>query len=217
MLLYIIRHADPDYEHNTITEFGWQEAHALADWLQELPIDRIYSSPMGRAIDTATPICKIKGMEPVILPWAAEHQDYMTSLRLTPESQCSYRYSVQKGVYDFQDFVDTDRMKTVEHMIACSDEFLASFGYERQGVFYKVTKHCEENIAVFCHGGFGCAWLAHLLGMAPGVAFHTLRLGTSSVTTVSFPTSDKGYIRPILRHLGEIHHIRRAGLRINTR
>ena len=72
MILYIIRHADPDYENNTITPFGWEEAHALADWLKDKPIDKIYTSPMGRAIDTAAPTCKIKGMESTILPWTAE-------------------------------------------------------------------------------------------------------------------------------------------------
>lgn len=127
MTLYIIRHADPDYENNTLTEFGWQESHALADWLKDMPIDRIYTSPMGRAIDTAKPLCKLKGIEPVILPWTAENLDYMSALQLTPESECRYKYSVQEGIYDFEDFTGTDRMKTVEHMIEKSDEFLASF------------------------------------------------------------------------------------------
>ncbi|MCA1595762.1 MAG: histidine phosphatase family protein, partial [Chloroflexi bacterium] len=53
MRLYIIRHADPDYPNNTITEDGHKEARALADRLAAEKLDRIYCSPMGRAIDTA--------------------------------------------------------------------------------------------------------------------------------------------------------------------
>ena len=116
MILYIIRHADPDYENNTITPFGWEEAHALADWLKDMPIDKIYTSPLGRAIDTAAPTCKIKGIESTVLPWTFEHVDYMESHRLTPESQYRYKFSLQTGAYDFEDFIPNERMKTIEEM-----------------------------------------------------------------------------------------------------
>ncbi len=217
MILYIIRHADPDYEHNTITPFGWEEAHALARLLKDVKIDHIYSSPLGRAIDTATPTCKVKGMEPTILPWTAESMDYMESNKLTPEHTASYRFSIQKGVYEYEDFADSDRMKTVENMIACSDEFLASHGYVRDGLFYRVKEHNDKSLAVFCHGGFAGAWITHLLGGAPALAFPTVSLGTSSVTTFRFRKTENGYTRPVLERLGEIRHIYDAGLRINNR
>lgn len=217
MILYIIRHADPDYENNTITEFGWQEAHALADWLKDVHLDKIYTSPMGRAIDTAQPTCRIKGMESEILPWTGEDMDYMLSYQITPESQCNYSYSIQKGVYGFEDFLESDRMKTVEEMQRNSDAFLASLGYEREGAVYKVNRPNDQSIAVFCHGGFGGAWIAHLLGMAPGLAYPIISLGTSSVTRFVFHNAESGYIRPQLRSLGAIPHIYLAGLRVNNR
>lgn len=217
MILYIIRHADPDYANNTITEFGWEEAHALADWLKDIHIDKIYTSPLGRAIDTAKPTLEIKGMTSEILPWTEESMDYMESHRLKPDSDCSYSFSVQKGVYDFKDFMPTERMKTVENMQKCSDEFLASLGYERDGAFYKITRNNDESIAVFCHGGFGVAWIAHLLNTAPGVLYPNISLNTSSVTTFEFRNANEGFVRPVLRRLGEINHIYKAGLRVNNR
>ncbi len=217
MKLYIIRHADPDYPNNTITEFGWQEAHALADWLKDVHIDKIYTSPLGRAIDTAAPTCKAKGMTSEILPWTAEHMDYMLSNQLKPDSEATYSFSVQKGVYDFKDFLDNDRMKTVVEMQKNSDEFLASLGYCREGFMYKITEPNDLSIAVFCHGGFGGAWIAHLLGMAPGLVFPTISLGTSSVTKFRFRNEESGYTRPQLCRLAEIKHIYDAGLRINDR
>ena len=217
MKLLIIRHADPDYEHNTITPFGWEEAHALAVYLKNVKIDKVYSSPMGRAIDAATPTCKVKGLEPEILSWAGEHMDYMSSHTLTPEHECTYRFSLQEGVCDFKDFTDGNRMETVESMIKNSDAFLAAHGYVRKGFFYHFDKHNEESIAVFCHGGFGGAWISHLLGVAPGLTYPTLSLNTSSVTTFEFRNSEKGYTRPIMTRMSEISHIRDAGLRINNR
>lgn len=45
MILYIIRHADPDYAHNTITPLGKEEALALGQRMSRVKLDRIYTSP----------------------------------------------------------------------------------------------------------------------------------------------------------------------------
>ena len=108
-------------------------------------------------------------------------------------------------------------METVESMMKNSDEFLASHGYKRKGFFYHYDQHNEESIAVFCHGGFGGAWISHLLGIAPGLTYPTLSLNTSSITVFDFRDYGKGYTRPIMTRMSEIPHIRQAGLRINNR
>ncbi|MDD5916542.1 MAG: histidine phosphatase family protein [Clostridiales bacterium] len=216
MILYIIRHADPDYANNTITPFGREEAMALAEWFRDIKLDRIYTSPLGRAVETASYTAEAKDIRPEILPWTQESMDYMP--KYSPSCKCDYSFSTDKGVYGFNDFTGTDRMETVEKMIRSSDDFFEQLGYRREGAFYKVLK--EENdlrIAVFCHGGFGAAWIGHLLGMAPGLAFRRINLTTTSVTTFVFGNSPDGYILPRLHRLGEICHIRSAGLRINDR
>ena len=167
--------------------------------------------------EALTLLAKEKGMEPIILPWTAESMDYMDSHRFTPESNCTYSFSLQKGIYDFKDNFEDNRMATVENMIKNSDEFLASYGYSREGAFYRITNHNDDSIAVFCHGGFGCAWIAHLLNTAPAAMYPGISLNTTSVTTFVFRNSDNGFTRPCLKRLGEIDHIRRAGLRINNR
>ena len=37
MRIYIIRHGDPDYEHDTLTPRGEKEALALAPYLEQSP------------------------------------------------------------------------------------------------------------------------------------------------------------------------------------
>ena len=54
MRLLIVRHGDPDYEHDTLTEKGWREAELLAERLSKLPVKEFYVSPLGRAKDTAS-------------------------------------------------------------------------------------------------------------------------------------------------------------------
>ena len=54
MQLVIVRHGDPDYVHDTLTEKGWREAELLADRLSSLEVAGFYVSPLGRAKDTAS-------------------------------------------------------------------------------------------------------------------------------------------------------------------
>ena len=63
MRLYIIRHADPEYENNTITEKGHREAEALACRLQREKITKIFSSSMQRALDTAIYTSMLTGIK----------------------------------------------------------------------------------------------------------------------------------------------------------
>ena len=50
MKLLFIRHGDPDYEHDTLTEKGHREAALLAEKLCKIPIDEFYMSPLGSCL-----------------------------------------------------------------------------------------------------------------------------------------------------------------------
>ena len=54
MKLLLVRHAEPDYEHDSLTEKGWREACFLARRLAQIPAKAYYVSPLGRARDTAS-------------------------------------------------------------------------------------------------------------------------------------------------------------------
>ena len=55
MRLLFIRHGEPDYEKDYLTEKGFREAEYLAEYLADVKIDACYVSPLGRAKDTAAP------------------------------------------------------------------------------------------------------------------------------------------------------------------
>lgn len=215
MTLYIIRHADPDYPNNTITEFGREEAKALSEFLKDSGINKIFSSPMGRAIETAKPLCETLGIEMTILPWCAESMDYMR--RCNRPEECGYRFSMPGGVENYTDHTDEERNGSLEKLVENSDQFLASFGYIREGARYKVSSPTDDRVAVFCHGGFGAAWISHLLMRHPGIGFCDIRLKTTSITTFVFENGKEEYIFPKLYGLSCIPHIHLAGLRLNNR
>ena len=56
MKLLIVRHGDPDYSIDSLTETGWIEAELLSDRLCKLDVKAFYCSPKGRARDTAKPM-----------------------------------------------------------------------------------------------------------------------------------------------------------------
>jgi probable phosphoglycerate mutase len=72
-LLLLIRHGENDFtkKHKLagytpnvhLNERGQTQARALGDALKEVPIRAIYSSPLERAMETATPIAAARGFE----------------------------------------------------------------------------------------------------------------------------------------------------------
>jgi probable phosphoglycerate mutase len=48
-----------------------------------------------------------------------------------------------------------------------SDHFIESLGYRREGGRYRIVRSHREKVAVFCHGGFGLQWFAHLFRCHP--------------------------------------------------
>ena len=79
MVLYIIRHGNPDYEHDTLTPLGEKEAEALGERMKKEAPDLIYMSPRGRAIATAKPTCQKTGLTGSIENWMTERNEYMYS------------------------------------------------------------------------------------------------------------------------------------------
>lgn len=53
MRLIFIRHGDPDYVHDTLTEKGKREAELLAQRVKNWDVSKFYVSPLGRAQLTA--------------------------------------------------------------------------------------------------------------------------------------------------------------------
>ena len=53
MRIVFVRHGEPDYAHDCLTETGRLQAAAAARRLASEPISAVYSSPNGRAFETA--------------------------------------------------------------------------------------------------------------------------------------------------------------------
>ena len=72
MRLIMVRHGEPDYEKDCLTETGRQQAKAAAERLMREGISAVYSSPMGRAMETATFTAKRLNLPVQVLPYMHE-------------------------------------------------------------------------------------------------------------------------------------------------
>lgn len=223
MRLYIVRHADPDYEHDTITEDGHKEAQALARRLASHGLDRIYCSPLGRAIDTANYTAGSLQLDLNIEHWTKELWPEL-ALRSTQWGDIMatdvpgeiFRGGTEMPTHDtwhrcpvLKDFALRD---VYEKLKTDSDDFLKRQGYDREGGRYRCTRPSEEQIAVFCHGGFGLTWLAHLLEIPVTLVWSGFWLPPSSVTTILFDQRSSGWAVPRCIGLADISHLYEAGL-----
>ena len=73
MRILFVRHAEPDYSDDSLTEKGKREAKLLAIRAKDWKVKDIYVSPFGRAKETAEPLAKALDITPVTLPWLREY------------------------------------------------------------------------------------------------------------------------------------------------
>jgi len=72
MRLIFIRHAEPDYRYDGLTEKGVREAALLAERTKNWKVDKFFVSPLGRAQATAQPTLDILKTNAEVLPWIRE-------------------------------------------------------------------------------------------------------------------------------------------------
>lgn len=68
----LIRHGDPDYERDSLTEKGWREAELLAERIAGIDVRAFYVSPLGRAKDTASLTLKKMNRTAIECEWLRE-------------------------------------------------------------------------------------------------------------------------------------------------
>jgi probable phosphoglycerate mutase len=221
MRLLIIRHGDPDYEHDSLTEKGKKEAKLLADYLEKEKIDYFYVSSYGRAKETAAPTLERHHATPVICEYLHEF-DYPTynadgTRRPVAWDLMPAEWTVDDRNYSLTDWSDTSVMKSGDlgekaaDVIRQFDECLARHGYTREGQYYKTVQGNDLTIAFFCHLGVECVLLSHLLGISPVLLWQGTMAQTTSVTTLYTEERQKGIAYFRMTCFGDTSHLRYAG------
>lgn len=203
MLFFFIRHGDPCYDPDSLTPLGLRQAEAIGRRLAQYGIDRIYASPMKRAMQTAQPLCELLGREMTTLDFASEvhawdeltlkHEDgSRTWANLHPPTVRLFASPEVRALgmrwYEHPAFAGTTYKAGMERIARESDAFFAAHGYEHTDTpgVYRAVRENDERIALFAHAGFGGAFLSHVLGIPYPQYGQTFDLCHSSLTVIEF-------------------------------
>ncbi len=139
--------ADP-----ALSPTGRTQAECVANVLARESIDRIYSSPLRRARETAAPLAAMHGLEidieHRIREFDADADEYIPLEELKRSHPERWRAFMEGGYASQSDFE-----AFVLEVVAGLQEI--------------VSGNAGRRVAVFCHGGVINAWATHVLEIAP--------------------------------------------------
>lgn len=111
MRILLIRHGDPDYMHDALTEKGKREAALLAKMAPAMDLGECFVSPMGRAQETASYSLKATHKTAKTVNWLME---FITDLNLNEHPDLREAYGT-----------DTPLMKDIDPQKLVGKEYLS--------------------------------------------------------------------------------------------
>ena len=221
MKLIIIRHGDPNYEIDSLTEKGWKEAELLSEKISAMQVDAFYVSPLGRAKDTASLTLKKMNRTAEECPWLREFHapitDEETGEKRIPWDMLPGYWTNFPEYYSKDIWFTTPRMKSgdviseAERVYKGLDDIIEKHGYRREGNIYRAIRPNRETVVLFCHFGVECVMLGHLLGISPVLLWHGFCAAPTSVTTLVTEERREGTAYFRMSSFGDISHLYAAG------
>ena len=221
MRIVFVRHGEPDYRNDCLTETGKKQALLCAERLREEGISEIWASPLGRAAETAATASCAFGLPVQMLdfmrevnwgsrdgsplfanghPW--DLADEMARLGIPLNDPC------WRNLPFFRNNIVVDSVDLVEAGI---DRWLASLGYLREGCYYRCTRKDDEQktVALFSHGGSSCAAMGHMMNLPFPHACALLHLEFTGITVLRLDRRPGSVNLPCLELANDGRHIHR--------
>ena len=177
MRVIFVRHGEPDYVRDCLTETGRIQAVLAAERLREEGISEVWSSTMGRARETAEETGKALGLPVQTLDFMRELQ--WGSRDETPlfadghpwdmaDELARRGFNLNTPDWREHPFFRNNRVcDSVDQVEQGIDSWLAKLGYLREGAYYRCARPNREQktVALFSHGGSSCAAMGHILNL----------------------------------------------------
>lgn len=221
MNLIFIRHGDPDYSIDSLTEKGWREAELLSARTTKWNVKEFYCSPLGRARDTASFTLHKLNRTATIHDWLKEFfvpvKDPETGNDRIPWDFMPNYWTKEENFYHKDTWYKAPVMQTGNIEAEFSkvkegiDTLLAEHGYVRNGNYYKVVQGNHDTLVFFCHLGAQFVILSHLLGIPAPLLWQGCFVAPTSVTVLTTEERVKGEAYFRLRTLGDTSHLYVAG------
>jgi len=200
MEVLLIRHADPDYKKDTITELGHAQAKALARRMKDMRLDFLYVSPLGRAQATSNYVAKVLGLNPVTLDWLKEINwdrivDYINKYKFASPDMWGKGFTLEE-----------DLKPDYENIIRGFNNLLQGHGYTKSGNLYRKDRPNENVIGLLSHGGTISTLLGYLLHWTVPLIHIYTHICATSITRLYWKNLDEKYAIPQLGTFNEYNH-----------
>ena len=161
--LYFIRHGEVEEKYHKVfggsridmalSPLGQKHGEAVAAWLKDTKLDKIYASPMLRVQQTLAPLAQQRGLEP----------EMMSGLReIDFGDWTGHRWDEVQSKFGVSAF---DWLEIIESNGIPNGESVAGIRARVQECLIRIVNaHPHQKVAVFCHGGIIRVMLALLLG-----------------------------------------------------
>ena len=222
MRILIVRHGDPDYSIDSLTETGWKEAKLLAERLAKTDMTEIYVSPLGRAQDTLRPTLEKTGRIATTLEWLQEFNPRINRPDVTHMRKLSWDWLPQDWT-KYPEFFDREKWgtnpvfmeagvkKEYDRVTGEFDKLLTKHGYVRDGEYYRVERPNRDTIVLVCHFGLKCVLLRRLMNVSPMILWQGMCAAPSSVTSIYTEERREGIASFRVSCFGDTSHLYAAG------
>lgn len=175
MELLLIRHALPERiapgsggpADPGLSPEGWRQAELLGSWLALEPIAAVYTSPLARARETASPLERLLGVRATVEEDLAEWDRGLDYYIPVEEQKAG-------GHPDWQVLTERRWHDMPVDVFAFRDRVVAAMG--------KIAAaHPGRSVAVVCHGGVVNAYCSSVLGLEDPLFFEPTYTGFSRV------------------------------------
>ncbi len=212
MEVLLIRHADPDYENDTLTPTGHQEAQMLAASLAGESLAAIYTSPMGRARDTMQYTADLTGLNSTVLDWlrevAAPSVDSWCAWELPGHYSLSGPQLPTLSNWAEQSVFGPSFLPYYNKIADGFDELMRGYGYEKSGHMYCINAPTDQKIALFAHKGSILTLLGYLLHWPLPLIFAHCEISPTGVSRLVGRASGEDWAAPKLQVLNDLSHLK---------
>lgn len=218
MLLYIVRHGEPGPD-GALTEKGQKQAEAVGRRLCKSKIDKVFSSPLLRAVQTAEPLCEMTGLDKNIEQWAHEiGEERITTFpdgkrKSVSLLQNTYFRTPENlnlpydRAFEADGFKESEMADAVKYIEENGDAFLEKLGYKKENGVYRILSNNDEKVALFCHAAFARAWISVLLHIPIHTMWASFDYAHSGVTIIELANNENGITSPQCLCYSDLSHL----------
>jgi probable phosphoglycerate mutase len=220
MRIIFVRHGEPNYEKDCLTERGREQARAAARRLKDEGIEEIWSSPLGRAAETAAETAEALKQPVKTLDWMRElHWGSIDGTPLKADGHpwnladimAAEGWDLTNPAWREHPYFRNNRVTAeADYVAKKTDEWLRFLGYERNGAYYRCVRpdDRQRTIALFSHGGSSAAAMGHILNLTFPYACGLFHLEFTGITVIRLDRNPGIQRMPCLELANDGRHIR---------